>query len=498
MKLELPAIAAGATPHVLGRRVLSLGIANGFDVGLQFLLPVLLARSLESADFARYRLLWLVTGTVMAIVTQAMAGSLYYFLPRSAPRDRRLYVNQAVLYLASAGALAAWAVSGTNPWTPSSVRALDPAGWIVPAFVFLWVVGSLLDLIGAAEERIRFQARTVIVLSVLRVAAVGTAVAIGTDFRPVLLALLAHAGVKVAVLLWYIGRHHGLGPPFVRRDALADQLRQSTPFGVAGTLFGLRGQADQWVANALFDPGRFASLSIAALLSPLVNLCRQSVAQVLLPSVSRLQAAGDVRGMLELNSRGSVMVATIIYPLLAFAFVFADEIVAIVYTTKYGDAAPVIRVYALGLWPLAIELSSLMLLLRQATFSVTLGAVALAASIVISYLSAAAFGLAGAAAGSVAAIYIEYGATLVRIALVTGTPVARLQDWKSLFRLLGCAAFAGTLAWQVARYGAGSAPPVARLALGAPVLFGVYLALGIAFGLRRNRSTVPVKVRGAP
>jgi hypothetical protein len=155
-------------------------------------------------------------------------------------------------------------------------------------------------------------------------------------------------------------------------------------------------------------------------------------------------------------------------------------------------------VYALGLWPLAIELSSLMLLLRQATFSVTLGAVALAASIVISYLSAAAFGLAGAAAGSVAAIYIEYGATLVRIALVTGTPVARLQDWKSLFRLLGCAAFAGTLAWQVARYGAGSAPPVARLALGAPVLFGVYLALGIAFGLRRNRSTVPVKVRGAP
>ena len=65
--------------------------------------------------------------------------------------------------------------------------------------------------------------------------------------------------------------------------------------------------------------------------------------------MSRMQAAGDVRGMLELNSRANVMVGTLLYPLLAFAFAFADELVTLVYTAAYLEAAPVMRVYIVGM-----------------------------------------------------------------------------------------------------------------------------------------------------
>jgi len=90
---------------------------------------------------------------------------------------------------------------------------------------------------------------------------------------------------------------------------------------------------------ALFSVGMFAAFSIAALLGPLVHLCRQSVPAGIPASISRLEAAGDIRGMLELNSRGSVLVATLVYPLLAFAFVFSAEIVTIIYTPAYVAAA---------------------------------------------------------------------------------------------------------------------------------------------------------------
>src|SRR5258708_37253550 len=91
--------------QTLGRRALSLGAANAFDYALQFLLPVVLVRCLEPDAFGQYRLLWLAAGTVMAIVTQAMAGSLYYFLPRSDAVAKRLYITQTLVFL-SAAALA--------------------------------------------------------------------------------------------------------------------------------------------------------------------------------------------------------------------------------------------------------------------------------------------------------------------------------------------------------------------------------------------------------
>src|SRR2546429_8675958 len=153
----------------------------------------------------------------------------------------------------------------------------------------------------------------------------------------------------------------------------------------------------------------FASFSIAALLSPLVHLCRVSVQQAFLPSISRLEAAGDLRGMLELNSRGSVLAATLLYPMLAFAFVFSAEIVTIIYAGAYVAAAPVMRIYILGLIALVIEPATLMLLLRQGAFSMRLGALALALSVTLSWTCASAGGLAGAAVGSVTAIYLEHG-----------------------------------------------------------------------------------------
>ena len=470
----------------LERRAISLGVANAIDYAIQFLLPVVLVRYLAPEDFGRYRLLWLVAGTAMAVVTQAMPGSLYYFLPRSSDEQKRLYINQAMLYLSACGVIAALAVSPRNPWLPQSVRDLTPNPVLLPAFVMFWVAGSLLDLIGAAEERVAWQTRTIIGLSALRAALLLATAMLTRQLEPVLLALLGFAFFKFALLITYVARHHGLRGPYLRRHAFADQLRLSVPFGLAGALFGLRAQADQWVATALFSVGKFAAFSIATVLGPLVNLCRQSVLQAFLPSISRLAATGDFRGMLELNGRGSVLVATLVYPLLAFAFAFSKEIVTIIYTSAYLDAASVMRIYILGLAALVIEPATLMALLRQGPFAIRLGVLALVLSVAISYACGRAGGLAGAAVGSVTAIYLEHLCTLWRISHCTRIPWRHLQDWRSLGLLLLCAALAGLVSWAVVSEGLAQFGPEVRIGAGAALLGAVYLSLGAMCGLGRD------------
>jgi O-antigen/teichoic acid export membrane protein len=110
------------------------------------------------------------------------------------------------------------------------------------------------------------------------------------DFIAVLWTLLAFALVKLAVLVYYIATTHGIGGPWFKPAVLVGQLTHAAPFGFAGTLYGLRGQSDQWVAAALFPLAQFASFSIAAVLGPMVNLFRQSVNHVFLPSMSRLHS----------------------------------------------------------------------------------------------------------------------------------------------------------------------------------------------------------------
>jgi len=51
------------------------------------------------------------------------------------------------------GLIAAWIVSAWNPWLPFKMRGLAQHEAVVPVFVLLWVVASLLDLLPVAEER---------------------------------------------------------------------------------------------------------------------------------------------------------------------------------------------------------------------------------------------------------------------------------------------------------------------------------------------------------
>jgi len=477
---------AVSTVRRLGQRALSLGAANAFEFAVQFLLPVVLTRYLDTSAFGQYRLLWLAVGTVMAVAPLAMPASLYYFLPRSDGATKRLYVNQTLVFLALAGVVSGWAVSSWNPWLPVKLRGLADHEAIVPAFVVLWVVASLLDLLPAAEERVAWQAKATVGLAALRAAALSLAAVLTRELGPVLLVLLGFVALKLAVLLAYVARHHRLHGPILRWKAFADQVRYAAPLGAAGALYSLRVQADQWVVASLFSLGTFASFSIAALIGPLVHLFRQSINFTFLPSMSRGQAAGDVLGMLELNGRANVMAAALLCPLLAFVFVFAEEIVTIVYTGVYVDAAPIMRVYIVGLAALVIELASVTFLLRQGPFVMGVNLVALALSLPFNWFSAQHFGPAGAAVGSVIALYLDRLVTLRRVALLTGAPFRRLQDWRALGQLILFSALAAAFAWgMVGRYFAAGGPLV-RASVGAALLAAAYATLHGLFGMGRS------------
>ena len=436
-----------AVTATLERRALSLGTANAVDYALQFMLPMVLTRTLDPHSFGEYRLLWLAVATLMLVTPMCMPPSLYYFLPRSDRPTQRLYVNQTLVFMVIAGIVSAWALSLWNPFLPGKLHGItEDHAAAVPAFVLLWVFAMVLDVLPTAEEKVAWQAKAVMSLSAIRAVALSTAAIVTGELGPVIWTLCAFAGLKAALLIYYVSKQHGLGGPVVRKETMVAQGKQALPFAASGILHGVRTQGDQWIAAAMFTVPQFASFSVATVLAPLVQIFRQSVNHVFLPSMSRLQSTGDFPGMLALNSRANCMVALLVYPLLAFAFVFAEPMITLVYTAEYLDAVPVLRLYTLGLVAFVVELVSVLFVLRQGAFSAKVNGIVLLIALPLSIFGAMHWGLMGAAAGSVAAIYAERGLSLQRIAALTDTPMRRLQDWGALGSLLLAAAVSALLA----------------------------------------------------
>jgi len=187
--------------------------------------------------------------------------------------------------------------------------------------------------------------------------------------------------------------------------------------------------------------------------------------------------------MLELNGRANVMVGTLLFPMLAFGFVFAEEVVTVIYTAAYLEAAQVMRLYIAAYCLMVIEVGSIVLLLDEGRYAMRVNAVALCFSVAVSLAAALTFGLWGAALGGVLAIYLDRFMILRRVAVRTGVPLRKVQDWRGLVLGLTFAAGCATIAWHIDRALLTDRAPLERLIAGGFVLAATY---GLVLFIRKT------------
>jgi O-antigen/teichoic acid export membrane protein len=115
--------------------------------------------------------------------------------------------------------------------------------------------------------------------------------------------------------------------------------------------------------------------------------------------MSKQHAAGDWDAIIDTNNRANLVVAFFALPLLAFIWCFGEPIYTTIYGTIRGrhprDAGVNGQLAAADV----VELNSMILLAGQMHYSARISTPLLLLSLVISVISAYAFGLAGAAAG---------------------------------------------------------------------------------------------------
>lgn len=431
-------------------QVLSLGAARVIDYAMQFALPMVLARVFAPAEYGQYMLLWLVVNTTLIVTTLHMPQSLLYVLPHShSEGEQTRNALNTLAFLAATGFLAAAVVNPWIPLLPERFLSLKQHAWVMPVFVFLWTVSQLLDTLPTAEERIRWQCWAIIGLSGLRAGLLAGLAWFFQDMDLLFIGLILFACAKLLVLLTYLFAYHPIRNWGLDRTLLWAQLSYSIPFGIGAGLFLLRNQGDQWIAAYLFPAAEYSLFVIGMYLGPFLTLLRESINSAVLPKLSRSHAEGDIEKLLKLFRNSNTHSALILFPLLIWFFIFSADIIEVIFSSAYRDAAAVMRIFILSYLPQTFEANNLFRIVGGGRFSIYLSLGLLLPAFVVSYWGGTTLGLWGVALGSLVMTYSGESLKLRYVAQQLALTVADVVDWSTWLILLVTSLIAGFFAFQV-------------------------------------------------
>jgi O-antigen/teichoic acid export membrane protein len=448
-----------------------VGRAVGFAA--TFVIPLALVRVFEPTDFGTYKQLFLIYGTLYGIAQLGMAESLYYFVPANSTRAGAHAAN-AVAVLGAIGIGAAVALS--------ALRA-PIAGWLAnPALatylpliaiaLALTLASAALEVVLVSRQRHVAAAVTYAGTDLLRALVMAGAALLFAELYWVLMATIAFAAVRVAVLAWALRREFGaqleLDLPLLRV-----QLAYALPFAVAVGIDVAQANLHQYVVAARYDAATFAVYAVGCLQIPFVDLIATSVASLMM--VRMASDGTEPRMALTLWHNTVCRLAALVFPLTAILIVVARELIVLLFTDAYVQSVPIFVLWTLMSVPAVLCVDAVLRARAATRLLVWMNLVRLVvlATLLGGFLSV--FGLQGAVVAALVATVVAKAIGVVKIARLFHVPLIQALPWRRLAALFVCAVLPAVPVWFLVQ---ASQPARAVTVLWAGALYGLlYLAL---------------------
>lgn len=462
----------------LTRQMVVLFAGRAAAFAFSFALPLVLARIFSPAEFGLYKQLFLLHGTLLAVLTFGFSASLYYFVPRHAAREQRIYISQTLLVLSIAGIAGAAALA---VFRDPIARAFNNPGLgdflpYLAAFTLLTLVASLLETLMIVLKRPELASLTNFSSELCRAVVMTAAALLTQSMLAVVLAALVWAAGRTAVLAGYLRR---LGVAWWRppdRSHLLAQFRFALPFGLALVAWTLANNLHFYAVAALYDPALFAIYSVGCLQIPALSTLFETVSDLTLVRMTELRNEGRLEEAAALLGASVTKLGVVLFPIYAWALLHAQDLLVLLFTQKFDASVGIFRVFLATVPLAALELDYVARAFGDARFILQINLLRLVLSGLLLLLLLGPLGPVGAALATVAALSLAKMVTLLKLKQLFQVPVARLLPWTRLGRIAAMSAAAAAAA-ALGTLPAGSAGAGLRLLLSALVFGPVYAGL---------------------
>ncbi|MBS1794817.1 MAG: oligosaccharide flippase family protein [Acidobacteria bacterium] len=307
-----------------------------------FLLPLLIVRFLTQDKVGVYRQVFQVVVNAVAILPLGVSMSAYYFLSREKERRPAAILNILIFNFVVGGlaclTLFVYPQLVGNIFHSEEITRLAPRIGVV---VWLWIFSTFLETVAIANHEARMATFFIITAQFTKTLLMVGAVVLFATVEAFVYAAMIQGAVQTLVLLYYLNSRF---PRFWTKfdfGFFREQLVYALPFGLAGLLWTLQTDIHNYFVGYRFSASDYAIYAYGCFELPLIAMISESVTSVLIPRMSRLQAAGDRREMIRLTTRAMQKLAFFYFPIYIFLLITAETFIVTLFTRNYAASVPI-------------------------------------------------------------------------------------------------------------------------------------------------------------
>jgi O-antigen/teichoic acid export membrane protein len=477
------------TRDAISKPAFLLVVGRTIGFAASFVIPVLLVRTFNQAEFGTYKQLFLIYGTLYGLAQFGMAESLYYFVPRK-PQEAGPYIANALVTLALAGigcvGLLIFAEDRIAVWLSNPQLAEHVV--LLGVFLVLMLVSAVFEIVMVARKQHLAAAWTYGASDVVRTTLLVIPAFVQGGLRGVLWGGVAFSAVRVLAMLRWLHREFGSD---LRPNARLwkYQLAYALPFALAVGIEVLQANLHQYVVASRFDAATFAIYAVGCLQIPLVDLITTSAANVMMVKMAEDGLHEHNETALELWHHTMVRLALLIFPLAVALLLLSRDVIITLFTSNYVASVPIFMAWTLTILPAVFCVDAVLRAYAQTRFLFVMNMLRLGLVIGLISWCLSTFGLVGAVLVTLLATAAVRVLSIARIAFLLKVPVSRILPWGHLGGIALCALAAAPPAYWLSRYATWPRPAV-LIAAGA--LYWLFYAAIAYTVFLRDRQRVAV------
>lgn len=315
-----------------------------------FVLIVAAARLLTQTDFGFFRIVSMYAILAVSIVTFGLPAGHLYFLAKVAPADRKKHASAVQFLLTGIGFLIGVIGAGVTygfAWQAGLLERITATG-----FFFLYCVAATpaagLPNLLVAINRARRASVLSIVASMSEIAITLTLAIATRESWGLLVGLGIGALFHYVILLTGIRRVLWIPLlPIVDRYTLRSVWQYTYPLGLSNAINFVSRRLDAVIVTLAASTQVFGIYSVGTIEVPVVPVLAGAALGALVPNLSCFLVDGKLDNARDLWHRGIVKLATVIIPVAAATFIFAEELIVLLFGEEFREAVVPLRCYSI-------------------------------------------------------------------------------------------------------------------------------------------------------
>lgn len=404
---------------------------------LTMLTAMLLSRFRTLEEYGTYSQLQLVTTLVSTIFMIGLPNSINYFLARAeCEEEKRKFTSVYYSLISLLGIGAGGALCVALPFIIKYFNNIRIGTFWYFLLLYPWtkIVLSGIENLLVVYQKMKKLMTFKVLYGLVTLGIVAIAWILDIDFHTY---MIAFTFSEIIFSLWCYVISGKLAKGF---QFLVDKLYIKTifkfciPLGLASIVGTLNIELDKLLIGYLYNTEELAIYTNASKEMP-VAIVATSITAVLMPQLVKLLKKEEKKKAVSLWSDATVLSYIFIAFCAAVLFVFAPEVITILYSDKYLPGVSVFRVYSLVLLLRVTYFGMILNSMGRTKFIFVTSIISMGLNLVLNFVFYYLFGFIGPAMATFVSIAITAYLQLMYTSNVIKIPFFQLFNWKQLFSI---------------------------------------------------------------